>query len=198
MARKKASAPQARTSSPTVTHDFPPIPAGTREACRDGDTNALLAWATALEEGKATVQAAILRRLPALLEKMAPLANKWRQLGQPNGTFQYGGMDCWWYVGEAEMGYAREGEASAVLIRELMIGWDYYHPAVEWLIRRVGFPVVRVDIASARGKRLGRFNSYHLPRGDHFEPLPEGVRLEALWFEDEQLESDGTGDVARQ
>jgi hypothetical protein len=49
----------------------------------------------------------------------------------------------------------------------------------------VGFPVVRVDGADARGKRLGQLKSYHLPSGNHFEALPEGVRPEALWFEDD-------------
>lgn len=100
-------------------------------------------------------------------------------------TFQHDGVDCWWFVGESEMGSVRDGFASAGLIRELMIGWNYYHPAVEWLVRRVAYSVVRVDIASASGARLGQLTSYHLAQGNHFEPLPEGVRLEALWFDDE-------------
>jgi hypothetical protein len=187
MAKTKSPTPHPETTPRTITNDSPPIPPGTREACRDGDTNALLAWADALEEGMAPEQAAILRQLPALLEEMAPLANIWRQAGQSNATFQYDGVNSWWFVGESEM-----GSASAGLIRELMIGWNYYHPAVEWLIRRVAFPLVRVDIVSVGGTRLGEFKSYHLPsEGNHFEPLPEGVRLEALWFEDENLEGEG-------
>lgn len=170
---------------PMFTTASPPIPAGTREACRDGDTTALLAWADVLEEGKANEQAAVLRRLPALLDQMAGEVAGWRQYGPAMATFQHDGVNCWWFVGESEMGSVRDGSASAVLIRELMIGWNYYHPAVEWLIRRAAFPVVRVDIASAAGARLGQLRAYHLRTGDHFEPLREGVRLEALWFEDE-------------
>ena len=177
MAKKKAPTPKG----------LPLNLADIQAACRDGDTSALLAWADAIEAVNPP-SAALLRRLPAFRDVMEPYLASWRQADAASLSLNRADGNSWWFCGESDMGSTDTNDEWALLVGQLLVGWNEYHPAIEWLLRQVQLPIVQPEysVDGAPG-RLGQ--QCNLAEGAHLAPLPAGHMVSQLFCSD--LISDG-------
>jgi hypothetical protein len=152
-------------------------------ACRDGDTSALLAWADALEAVNAP-SAALLRRLPAFRDVMAPYLDSWRRAEQVSLSLNHADGHSWWFCGESDMGSTdNTNDEWAALVGQLLVGWNEYYPAIEWLLRQVQLPIVEPECL-VNGARGGLGQQCNLADGAHLAPLPAGHAVSQLYCTD--------------
>ena len=174
MAKKKAPTPKRPPLTLVDIHT----------ACRDGDSSALLAWADALEAVNAP-SAALLRRLPALFrDAMAPYLASWRQAcGEASLSLNHADGQSWWFCGESEMGSTETNDEWSALVGQLLVGWNEYHPAIEWLLRQVQLPIVQPEYL-VNGAPGGLGQQCNLAEGAHLAPVPAGHMVSQLFCSD--------------
>jgi hypothetical protein len=168
---------QSSDPGDTLRPDSPPANLSSiRAACRDGDTDALLVWAGEVEKMNDLRAATILRGIPRLKDAMT--ARGIDRLGV-SSWHTHSGETRWW-LGACETGSSEEGDEFAVLIAQLLAGWNDYHPAIEWLFRQLQQNFIRCEFHTQQGQASRRL--YRLLEGAHLEPLPEGATVRTLWF----------------
>jgi hypothetical protein len=176
VAKKKAPS-NKEVSRPTI----PAHLVGLQAACRDGDSDALLVWADALEEAGDTVNAGVLRQLPHARDVMGREVQDWCDHYPGTGqvslhVYPDNEEPPYWFCGDREM----EGDDATEIVGPLLRQWDQFHPAIEWLVRSLGLLFVRMD-TTPRGGRRDVSTSFRLGAGDHLGPLPEGHSFATLW-----------------
>jgi hypothetical protein len=142
-----------------------------RTAARDADDVALAAWADALEEQGDEEGAAALRSLPALAVEVQ------RALGSfsPSRCGFVVGNDSLAIIdlgaGDATMSSGQHHVGGVVLPR-----WNDFHPALEWLARRLDLRIARVCVREPPGTKTGplRWKDVNLHRA-HLQALPQPV-----------------------
>ncbi len=167
MAKRKAPAPTGPS-------------ADVHTACRDGDTGALLAWADALGDAPSV---AVLRKLPAFRDVMAPYLASWRQAGDASLSLNHADGVSWWFCGESDMGSTETNDEWALLVGQLLVGWNEYHPAIEWLLRQVQLPIVQPEFLVNRAPG-GLGQQCNLAEGAHLATVPAGHAVSQLFCTD--------------
>lgn len=160
---------------PPVPLGLPDVEDGLIVAVRNGEENAVGAWADAVERAGATDAAQLLRWLPRF---HAMIAEEVRAVSPQFGFAVILNSSrtgtAWWWIGD--MCSESDNDDSRTLGR-LMAAWNETHPAVEWLLRRFGFPHAEVEaIRHATDENLGT-RTYHLTAGEHLEPVADDVRV---------------------
>ncbi len=89
----------------------------------------------------------------------------------------------WWFCGEDELGSTERNDEWAHLVGQLLVGWNDYYPAIEWLLRQVKLPIVQPEhlVIGAPGGLGERRN---LAEGAHLAPIPAGSAVSQLFCTD--------------
>jgi hypothetical protein len=168
---------QSSDPGDTLRPDSPPKNLSSiQAACRDGDADALLAWASEVEQMNALPAATILRGIPRLKDAMTTQGIDRLDVS----SWHTGSGETRWWLGAFETGSSEDGDEFAVLIGQLLAGWNDYHPAIEWLFRQLQQNFIRCEFHTPQGQDSRRL--YRLLEGAHLEPLPEGATVRRLWF----------------
>ena len=158
---------------PPVPLGLPDVEDGLIVAVRNGEENAVNAWADAAERAGATDAAELLRWVPRF---HAMIAEEVRAVSPQFGFAIHANSNgfSWWWIGD---GCSEADNADSANLNRLMAAWNETHPAVEWLLRRLGFPHAEVEaIRHATDENLGT-RTYHLTAGEHLEPVADDVRV---------------------
>jgi hypothetical protein len=159
--------------------------ASLRLAARDGDDMALAVWADKLEEEGEPDGGQALRSLLGLMEQLQGYLQELRGL-------RWVGPEVWGVELYDELptqalrwSISIEVGDTDNTLRPLLAGWADFHQALEWLARRLAFPMVSLDFrplaeSPEDGDVFHEGARYTLAR-QHLRPLPgcvvRGVRL---------------------
>lgn len=163
---------------PPVFGKVPAVSAEIIDAVRAGEPAAIQAWADALAEAGDSASAALLRWLPGFYDHLAEDV----RLVAPEQGFQVYSADrmTYWFIGDCESDYDNDNTRN---LRRLLAGWNDFHPAAEWLYRRLGMPSVAVETRRVADGQLAERRVHDLAAGDHFGPFEPDVGVTRLSVE---------------
>lgn len=160
---------------PPVSLGLPAVPTELIDAVRDGQENAITAWAEAVERGGATDAAELLRWVPRFHDMIAEdvrLVSPQHGFAVILNSSRRG--TAWWWIGDC---CSEADNDDARTLGRLMAAWNEAHPAVEWLLRRLNFPHAQVEALRYATDEIVGTRTYHLTAGEHLEPVPDDVRV---------------------
>lgn len=140
---------------------------------RNGAVDAVNHWADAVARAGATATAELLRWLPRfhamIAEEVRLVSPQFGFAVMPNrsGT-------AWWWIGDM---CSESDNDNARRLGRLIAAWNETHPAVEWLLRRFGFPRAIVETDTLSSNLPGEAKRYDLTAGQHLAPIGADDRI---------------------
>jgi hypothetical protein len=134
-------------------------------AVRDGDSVALAAWADQMEEADDVQGTTILRAMPQLLEQLQGAVQSWaRSRFNPFQMQIYLQATRWSVIPIRVLAQIRSALGDPLtgalhgaheVLPDLLARWDKFHPAIEWLGRKLGLMSVSVRFTALGQRRRG-------------------------------------------
>lgn len=175
---KLRSTEQDDLVDPPHPQTLPETPPALQEACRNGEPDALLVWADALDTAGDQASGELLRWVHTFADRLAPGIKKWARHGAFWVFTQ--AERSWWGQGE-DGSEADDNSIDSNRLAQLLRGWNVYYPAIEWLLRRTGLLNVKVRLAYFANGSKSRYLKFPLKAGQHLEKIDEYSGVIELW-----------------
>ncbi len=160
---------------PPVFGNVPAVSAEIIDAVRSGDLAAIFAWADALARAGDNDSAALLRWLTGFRDHLFEEV----RLVAPEHGFQIHSLRRMtsWVIGDCDCDVTNNDTRN---LGRLLAGWNDFHPAAEWLFRRLGLPSVEVETRRVADGQPAERRVHDLAAGDHSMPFEADVGVTHL------------------